>query len=266
MLSVDQKIELSQLEVKIENGLRSFREAGQALMLIRDQQLYAQSTFETYCHERWSIGRAHAYRLIDAFKVVEDLSPTGDIPLPQSERQTRPLAKLPSEQRQPAWEAAVAVSEQATPTYVEVEAAVVAVQAPEGVWQPQQKTTVIGTGEAVTVVSVDPKKPLVVCQDSAGVERTFLTTQLSGHAEPTPVVINRAASSKASAPNYREQAEISLQVESERLALVEAAAKDLAISTHELIFTPTSPSECLVKKVKKALKNMTQLLGLNLSQ
>lgn len=263
MLSVDQKIELAQLEVKIEKGLRSYRESGQALLLIRDQRLYPQATFEAYCLERWGIGKSQAYRLIDAFKVLEDLSPVGDIPLPQSERQVRPLAKLSSEQRQPAWEAAVAVSEQRSPTAVEVEAAVVAVQSSGGAWQPLQETTVIGSGEKVVVVEADPKRPLVVCKDSQGTERTYLTTQLSGHTPPTPVTINRAG--RPAAQSYREQAEATLQVESERLTLVETAATELAQSTQQLLQMPELAAlreNVIFQKTLSALKTVEKLLGI----
>jgi hypothetical protein len=266
MLSVDQKIELSQLEVKIEKGLRSFREAGQALLLIKEQKLYSQATFEDYCRERWDIKKSHAYRLIGAFKVLEDLSPVGEVPLPISERQIRPIAKLLPEQRQPAWEAAVAVAEKPAPTTLEIEAAVVAMQTAPGAWQPLQETTVITTGELLTVVSADPKKPLVICKNAAGDERTYLTTQLSGHTTPTPVTINRTEKPSSSAQKYREQAEATLQVESERLKLVEAAAAKLATATHQLL----QLSELLVLRDKapfqntlSALNAVRKLLGLS---
>jgi|GEM_PF-4231926 len=48
--------------------------------------------------------RAYAYRLMESSEVVRNLSPMGDIP--QSERQARPLAKLPAEEQAPAWEEA----------------------------------------------------------------------------------------------------------------------------------------------------------------
>ncbi len=45
---------------------------------------------EEYCRVRWDINRAHAYRLIDAAQVIDNLSPMGD--KPTTERQARELA------------------------------------------------------------------------------------------------------------------------------------------------------------------------------
>jgi hypothetical protein len=50
--------------------------------------------------------RAYAYRLIDSAKVVNNLSPIGDI-RPTHESQVRPLAGLEPEQQREAWNAAV---------------------------------------------------------------------------------------------------------------------------------------------------------------
>ncbi len=59
-------------------------------------------TFEGYTKARWDLGKSHAYRLIQAYQVVNNLSPIGDI-LPENEYQVRPLIKLdPFEQRR-AW-------------------------------------------------------------------------------------------------------------------------------------------------------------------
>ena len=50
--------------------------SGLALMEIRDGRLYRAEfgTFEEYCNQRWGWERAHAYRLIDAAQVVENVS------------------------------------------------------------------------------------------------------------------------------------------------------------------------------------------------
>ena len=65
-----------------------------ALLAIRDGRGYRfeYATFEEYCRERWGMNRAHAYRLIDAAEVVNNLSPIGDIPA--NESQARPLTQL----------------------------------------------------------------------------------------------------------------------------------------------------------------------------
>lgn len=101
-LSAPEMDELARCESVIEAGLKTFVEVGLALLAIRDQRLYREwyGTFEDYCRERWDMGRAHAYRLMDAADVVQNLSPIGDM-LPATESQARPLAALaPDEQRE----------------------------------------------------------------------------------------------------------------------------------------------------------------------
>jgi hypothetical protein len=94
------------LEKTIEEGLRTFNEVGTALLMIRDEKLYRgeYKTFEEYCDQKWNIDRSRAYQLIDSAEVVATLkmSTTVDI-LPTSERQTRPLALLPSDKQVEAW-------------------------------------------------------------------------------------------------------------------------------------------------------------------
>lgn len=90
----------------IERGLTTFVEVGAALLRIREERLYraTHGSFEDYCRERWGWGRAHAYRLMDAAAVVQDLSPIGDTPLPRNEAQARELARLPDpESRRLVW-------------------------------------------------------------------------------------------------------------------------------------------------------------------
>jgi hypothetical protein len=96
---------LVELEETIEKNLKSFYEVGFALMQIRDNKLYRENyiTFEHYCKEKWHMSRPRAYQLIAAAEVQDDLSTTVDIP----ERQTRPLAKLPREDREEAYQKAV---------------------------------------------------------------------------------------------------------------------------------------------------------------
>ena len=57
---------------------------------------------------RWDFNRAHAYRLIDSAKVIESVSPIGDIK-PVTESQTRPLARLEPDQQREVWQKAVEV-------------------------------------------------------------------------------------------------------------------------------------------------------------
>ena len=85
---------LADLETVIERGLQSFIEVGNALIEIREHNLYKEagySSFDAYCQARWDFKRAHAYRLMDAAHVAEIVSPIGDI---SHESQARELAKL----------------------------------------------------------------------------------------------------------------------------------------------------------------------------
>lgn len=113
---------LIELERTIERGLQTFVEVGTALMEIRDSRLYRDShtTFEDYCRERWGFSRSRAHRLIEAAEVTSDLLPTGNI-LPTSERQVRPLASLPAEDRATVWQAAVETAPNGKVTAAHVE-------------------------------------------------------------------------------------------------------------------------------------------------
>lgn len=88
-------------DIVAENQYR-FVTIGKALKEIRDSHLYKltlHETFEAYGRARWDMGRSHIYRLINAYNVVNNLSPNGDI-LPANEAQVRPLVQLdPPEQR-----------------------------------------------------------------------------------------------------------------------------------------------------------------------
>lgn len=93
---------LTHLENIIASNQNRFYEIGKALKEIRDSRLYKLTlfeTFEAYARSRWDIGRAQAYRLINAFSIIGNLSPIGDI-LPSNEAQLRPLGRFdPIEQR-----------------------------------------------------------------------------------------------------------------------------------------------------------------------
>ncbi len=99
----DEKTELAELEDVINRNLASFFEIGKALITIRDKKLYhlTHDNFEDYVLERWDFRRAHAYRLIDSAKTIENLSPIGDIPT--NEAQVRPLTKLDPDHQKEAW-------------------------------------------------------------------------------------------------------------------------------------------------------------------
>lgn len=96
---------LAECERVIERGLNTFVEVGAALLEIRDSRLYKDnySTFEDYCRERWGIEKRHAYRLMDAAGVVENVSNWTQI-LPTNEAQVRPLTGLSPETQAQVWQ------------------------------------------------------------------------------------------------------------------------------------------------------------------
>lgn len=104
---------LGVLEGLVGKSLRSFVEAGQALVEIRDSGLYreAYATFEDYCKGRWEISRSRAYQLIDATTVAQIVSTTVDT-YPSTESQARELAVLRDQPEQMAavWQSATATA------------------------------------------------------------------------------------------------------------------------------------------------------------
>ncbi|HQP25435.1 MAG TPA: hypothetical protein PLP16_09725 [Smithellaceae bacterium] len=104
--------DLDRLEEVISKNLKSFYEVGKALMEIRDQELYKlkhggqYETFEAYCKGEWDFRRAHAYRLMDSVKVIDNVSES-ETKSPVNLEQTRPLTKLDPEKQREAWRKAV---------------------------------------------------------------------------------------------------------------------------------------------------------------
>jgi hypothetical protein len=87
---------LWQLESVIKKYRQDFYAVGKALGEIRDDRHYHKlsfNSFESYLTHRWDIGRSHAYRLIEAALVIDNLSPIGE-QLPKNEAQVRPLTGL----------------------------------------------------------------------------------------------------------------------------------------------------------------------------
>lgn len=98
---------LSQLENVIDKNRRSFYVIGKALKEIRDAGLYRLLLFKSfgaYTRARWEIGKSQAYRLIEACRVIDNLSPIGDR-LPENESQTRLLTPLDPARQRNIWRA-----------------------------------------------------------------------------------------------------------------------------------------------------------------
>jgi hypothetical protein len=95
---------LSQLESVIKQYRQDFYSVGKALGEIRDGRHYRKlnlKSFESYVRLRWDMGRSHAYRLIEAFSLIDNLSPIGDVP--KNEAQARPLTKLDAFSQRRVW-------------------------------------------------------------------------------------------------------------------------------------------------------------------
>ena len=96
---------LAHLEAVIKKYQQDFCAVGKALSEIRDHRHYRKlcfKTFERYVNVRWDMSKSQAYRLIDAFGVIVNLSPIGDV-LPKNEAQARPLTRLDPHSQRKAW-------------------------------------------------------------------------------------------------------------------------------------------------------------------
>jgi hypothetical protein len=135
-------------ETTIRKGKKWFVPTGRALAVINERRLYREGypTFDAYCKQRWGFTDAHAHRLIEAFKVAEDLSPFGDELLPDNEAQTRVLAKVPAANRLAVMMAAkeLAGKERFTKTHIK-----------------KAIKEVLGTKETDEVASDQPENPVV---------------------------------------------------------------------------------------------------------
>lgn len=112
-LTVAEQNELQRCELVIRQGLETFIEVGQALLIIRDRRLYRleSETFDDYCREKWGMAKRYANRLIAASETISNLGPIGPV-FPQTETQARPLTSLPPEQQRQAWKEVVQQSQQ----------------------------------------------------------------------------------------------------------------------------------------------------------
>jgi hypothetical protein len=92
-LSPAEESSLATCEAAVNNLRLAFAAAGKALAVIQSARLYRgeYGTFEEYVETRWDMSRAQAYRLIEAWRLADRLSPMGD---KINERQVRELLPL----------------------------------------------------------------------------------------------------------------------------------------------------------------------------
>lgn len=100
------KKQLNQCEIILQRGLATFFEVGNALNMIRENRLYRAThpTFETYCRERWGIGKSYTWRVIGAAERLRLLPEKAGVPRPANEFQMRPFLKLEPAVFARAWE------------------------------------------------------------------------------------------------------------------------------------------------------------------
>ncbi len=100
---------LAACEKTIQHGLGTFIEVGSALLIIRNEQLYRRQyrNFDEYCKKRWSFGKSHANRLVNAAQATHELAPIGAI---SHESQIRPLLRLEPAKQQEAWREALKIN------------------------------------------------------------------------------------------------------------------------------------------------------------
>ncbi len=98
-LSTEERSSLERCEQVIERGIATFVDVGAALNEIQAQRLYRQKhdSFESYLASRWNFKRAHAYRLISAYRVLETIRDEDGKDLAESH--VRQLVRLPEGQR-----------------------------------------------------------------------------------------------------------------------------------------------------------------------
>lgn len=154
-LTISDRKRLQKLESIINEGLLTFIRVGSALREIRDRRLYrdTHSSFDSYCRERFGIGRHYAYRQIRGAQVTRLL---GDVDscqhldrLPANEAQARPLTSLAPEEAREAWSLAIDLADGEQPTSVEVQEAV------DLIAEGEEEADADDAGESIHFSSVD---------------------------------------------------------------------------------------------------------------
>jgi len=98
--------QLHSFESVIRKQQSNFHVLGKTLSKIKKLRLYKHigfKSFEDYTIKRLDIKKSHAYRMINASKVIDNLSPIGDI-LPQNEAQARLLTKFDTFTQRQLWQ------------------------------------------------------------------------------------------------------------------------------------------------------------------
>lgn len=103
---------LAACEQELKETAESFIRAGNALMRIRDSQLYRKThdTFEDYCKEKWGMSIRFAQMKMSAAKATATIEANNCSRLPENEAQARPLTQLEPDEQADAWQEALDTS------------------------------------------------------------------------------------------------------------------------------------------------------------
>jgi hypothetical protein len=163
------QVALADCELRIERGLKTFIDVGQALADIRDNRLYkgTHGTFEDYCRDRWKMSDGRARQFMIAAETATNVAVAG-LPAPTNEGQARALAAVPEPERAEVWRETVTRTN-GKPTA----AAVRAVQ--------NERTQAPGPDGAVTAPpagpGIEPERRQGVMPDPQQVEAERMETQ-----------------------------------------------------------------------------------------
>lgn len=131
--SKEERAELAAAVATVKRGLGAFLEAGEALLRIRDKQLYRNShtSFEGFAVAEFGLTGRRLGQLIESFEIVRSLkSISPNLPTPQVEAAVRPLAGLPDDLKLEAYQAAVDAAGGESPSPRQVKAAAAARRKP----------------------------------------------------------------------------------------------------------------------------------------
>lgn len=101
-LSTEEETLLTGCEQVVDEHRDSFFKAASALLTLHSQKLYLKThiTFHAYVQERFGFQRSQAYRIMNAARLLNAMSPSGDIDPKVTEGQLRKVAELPDVQKE----------------------------------------------------------------------------------------------------------------------------------------------------------------------
>ena len=125
-LTAAEQAELTQCVDQVRRGLGAFLVAGEALVKIRDKQLYRRDyrSFEDFANAEFGLTSRRLFQLIESFELVKTMKSISPLlPTPTIEAQVRPLAGLTPIEQVEAFSEAVELAGGELPTPKQVKAA-----------------------------------------------------------------------------------------------------------------------------------------------